>query len=43
MKVLYWLESIRAPWLDAVMLAISQLGGEILVHGHCDCAVLVHG
>ena len=30
MKVLYWLESIRAPWLDAVMLAISQLGGEIL-------------
>ncbi len=30
MKVLYWLESIRAPWLDAMMLAISQLGGEIL-------------
>ena len=28
MQILYWLESIRTPWLDTVMLAISQLGGE---------------
>lgn len=30
MKLLYWFESIRAPWLDALMMGISQLGGEIL-------------
>lgn len=28
MKVLYALESIRTPWLDTVMAAITHLGGE---------------
>ena len=28
MEFLYWLESIRAPWLTKLMLAITELGGE---------------
>lgn len=30
MQLLYWLESIRAPWLDHVMLVITELGGELV-------------
>ena len=28
MEFLYWLESIRAPWLTKLMLAVTELGGE---------------
>ena len=28
MEFLFWLESIRAPWLTKLMLAITELGGE---------------
>lgn len=29
MQLLYLFEKIRAPWLDAIMLTITELGGEI--------------
>lgn len=28
MQLLYWFESIRTPWLDNLMLALTELGGE---------------
>ena len=30
MQLLYWLEGLRRPWLDQVMLIITQFGGEII-------------
>ena len=30
MEILYWLESIRTPLLDAIMLLLTELGGEML-------------
>ena len=28
MEFLYWLESLRTPWLTKLMLAVTELGGE---------------
>ena len=30
MGVLYWLESIRTPWLDAFMSVVTRLGEETI-------------
>ncbi len=30
MEILYWLESIRHPVLDAIMLVLTEFGNEML-------------